>query len=568
MALGSPAILALALCLAAALAQSPAAAGGSSAAAPEGREAELLARISDLEKGLRTVNEELAAHRQHSAKLRGTSPSELAEDAPAPKGPRFHDKVIAFFNACKAAAAEYVGPVLLSDSMFYLSILMVLQWHIRFHLGEFIHEKFCRGGRWSKRQVKPMMTLRRLGLNILILGIYYDKSLPGTLNELVENRPFFCSIGLVFVDTVVLFYSFMLLGSIVNPTSMDMTEWTDPLDEGEDDGICPDKFEANNIYEDLTIKFRRVCPIWLVQIMLVAFYIEELNSSKDTKQLENVDFIYWVVAVIFQMHGGDAQVGEGFNSKYWKRILNSKTAQELMASIKETVDETVDSFGADGGESPNTCPLLEKQDREWTKQVVAHAGSDASLTALLEDNSFQEKITLRSFKQLATFSHKVFWIFDMKFKYEWHIRRFMDFSVNSVARSIILYTVPIMVCVEGPLDFVKDLTAVMFITMLDNIDGDPKDITEILVKLKFGVEFAKDQLKSWELISQMMGNELVERQPDEIALNPLEKKFVEDNDEKFDRVRDLEPDKWKEFYDKGLPLPSRSHGGPQLPAEV
>merc|ERR1712039_119727 len=56
-------------------------------------------------------------------------------------------------------------------------------------------------------------------------------------------------------------------------------------------------------------------------------------------------------------------------------------------------------------------------------------------------------------------------------------RFFLDFMINAVARSIIRGTVPIMLCVEGPLDFVKDVTAVFFILKLDDIDSD-KDLSD------------------------------------------------------------------------------------------
>merc|ERR1719195_784566 len=50
------------------------------------------------------------------------------------------------------------------------------------------------------------------------------------------------------------------------------------------------------------------------------------------------------------------------------------------------------------------------------------------------------------------------------------LRLIWDFLINAVARAIICGTAPIMLCVEGPLDFVKDATAVFFIIKLDDIE--------------------------------------------------------------------------------------------------
>merc|ERR1712062_169384 len=49
------------------------------------------------------------------------------------------------------------------------------------------------------------------------------------------------------------------------------------------------------------------------------------------------------------------------------------------------------------------------------------------------------------------------------------LRLCWDLAVNGFARSMICGTAPIMLCVEGPLDFVKDATAVFFIIKLDDI---------------------------------------------------------------------------------------------------
>eukprot|EP00927_Polykrikos_kofoidii_P034878 TRINITY_DN29496_c0_g1_i3.p1 TRINITY_DN29496_c0_g1~~TRINITY_DN29496_c0_g1_i3.p1 ORF type:complete len:465 (+),score=60.32 TRINITY_DN29496_c0_g1_i3:58-1452(+) len=51
------------------------------------------------------------------------------------------------------------------------------------------------------------------------------------------------------------------------------------------------------------------------------------------------------------------------------------------------------------------------------------------------------------------------------------VRIVCDFVINGTCYSLVLGTVPIMLCVEGPLDFVKDTLAIFFIVKLDDIDN-------------------------------------------------------------------------------------------------
>mmetsp|Transcript_31684 Transcript_31684/g.73483 ORF Transcript_31684/g.73483 Transcript_31684/m.73483 type:complete len:485 (-) Transcript_31684:124-1578(-) len=437
---------------------------------------QLLARIQELE---HVVNEEL--------RLRRTAPETLQAQPSTTHPPVFVDKVTEFFNAWKSLARKILKPILLSDSMFFFSLLMVLQWHIRFHLGELIYVKFylSKGSKMQRRHIKPFALPRRLGINIMILCFYYDDDLPLGLDVVVRHRPFFCSIGLVFVDTVVFFYTFSLLWWLPGNQSKteDKDKWQDPLDLFEDDGISPYKDAATNVYEDFTKRLRKITPVWFVQMMLVTFFVCELNGSRDTKREENVDYMYWVVAVIFQIFGGQDQVGEAFNFEYYRRfIFRAEKKEGLLQNSEKSDGEVIHE-------------QLEVLGQAW---------------------------------------HKVYYCLPVKFRGEWIIRAFMDFTINSVARSIILYTVPIMVCVEGPLDFVKDLTAVMFITMLDNSDGDPTAVPETLVKLKFSKHLNR------EFYSQS-------HVKNPLALTQAEKNYIKDNRDKFQACAKIEKEEWLKF---------------------
>lgn len=56
------------------------------------------------------------------------------------------------------------------------------------------------------------------------------------------------------------------------------------------------------------------------------------------------------------------------------------------------------------------------------------------------------------------------------------LRAFGDFTVNSTYRSILLGTTAILLSTEGPIDFVKDVLAIQFISTLDDPeDGDDNE---------------------------------------------------------------------------------------------
>jgi len=206
----------------------------------------------------------------------------------------------------------------------------------------------------------------------------------------------------------------------------------DIFDPGCADGHDEDQDEATNKYEDLTISIRKVVPVFLVQFGLLSFYIEDLNSpDSDTKDITKVKFTYWIIAVLFSLYGGDEQLGAEFSTDYWSKVL-----------------------GFAKGE------VLEIGDNQQAMEDFQRVGNQ-----------------------------KVVWLnfMPVKLKFEWWIRFIMDLIINKGCRMLIMYTFPIMLCVEDPMDFVKDCTAVLFISTLDDIPDDPRSYDEILVKLKFKI---------------------------------------------------------------------------------
>merc|ERR1712176_1402950 len=89
-----------------------------------------------------------------------------------------------------------------------------------------------------------------------------------------------------------------------------------------------------------------------------------------------------------------------------------------------------------------------------------------------------------------------------------------------------MYTFPIMVCVEGPLDFVKDCTAVLFISQLDDLD-DPKDLKELIIKVKFRLMRGQSRsVRGQGYFDVDLHNN------DDLMLNNSETAFLKDKDNK------------------------------------
>mmetsp|Transcript_65483 Transcript_65483/g.191627 ORF Transcript_65483/g.191627 Transcript_65483/m.191627 type:complete len:532 (-) Transcript_65483:94-1689(-) len=393
------------------------------------------------------------------------------------------DQVEGLFNGL-GDVADFVGKNwLTTDCAFFVAIFLVLQWHVRFHFREWLRKELYSRLDWQPLQVKPMMIWRRIGLNILILGL----------------------------------------------------------------------------------------------IGLIMFYMKDLNKNRNTHVSGDFHYGLWMVAVIFQMHAGDQQVGVPFNTKFWMHILGKPRILERLSNFVT---------GANEDSSKTREPLLHKEDRlksalqkmrlpprqvekllrrDMTDEDVKvledisnkedrNEDPEASATAAffkrmnveLEDD-FKKMLGLEeSLQYVGSLWHRVFLFFPLKFQIEWIIRCGMDFMVNSFARTIILYTVPIMVCVEHPMDCVKDLTAVMFVTTLDNLDGDAKDLAEILVKLKYRANHALERR------AKVMADDEVE--PQKVRLNMFEKNFIQGHPDNFWRVDFVGGDAWKKFRRQGIPM--------------
>lgn len=106
---------------------------------------------------------------------------------------------------------------------------------------------------------------------------------------------------------------------------------------------------------------------------------------------------------------------------------------------------------------------------------------------------------------------KVLWVVQMaKFEHNWgkvklrwrlrgvYGRGFADWTVNSIYRQVLLNTTPVLLCTEGPLDFIKDVLAIAFISALDDVDDDDIKEGKLLVRdrietcIKHEMNFVRD----------------------------------------------------------------------------
>jgi len=368
-----------------------------------------------------------------------------------------------------------------SDLVLLIGFVLVLQWHARV---AFHHQPWIRPVRAILGA--PRRNMRRFGLDIIVLQLFYDPTMP----DFVKKNRYVASMIMIVFENVLLFEASKLLAETLlkgadkpaeaEPVESNYREMEDtdgdaegsgirrlsavlgmslPFDMGEinmdeadnmddprwDKDDDPDNDgEAGggteNLYMDLTTPFSGMAPVFLIQIFLLLFYNREMNDpGGDEHKVKKVEFGYWVVGVMIQLYAGEQQLGKPFNRKYWGSLL-------------------------------------------WAKK--------------LDDSDEECETTAAVAKQNAK-------IYDcipgLTYQHEWTLRALMDYLVNGVSRDIIMFTFPIMLCVEEPLDFVKDCTAIFFLTTLDDTPFEKqKSRPRMLTRLKFNMCFENLKARGYD----------------------------------------------------------------------
>mmetsp|Transcript_69368 Transcript_69368/g.206604 ORF Transcript_69368/g.206604 Transcript_69368/m.206604 type:complete len:407 (+) Transcript_69368:70-1290(+) len=344
------------------------------------------------------------------------------------------DAVEAVYDDFHAFFRVFFVHLFVRPIMLLLALATMVQWHVRksFNWAEFVQPLRNALGR-------PSTYGRRVALNVLILQIYFDPDMP----DFVQHRKFFLSVLAIIFETIILRHGLKLLAIQIKGKEMDAPPLRSRLLElqaieepevdldprwDDDPDAEPGGDLTESMYMDLTVGFHSILPIFIIQLSLMAFYIDELNDpSSDTKDSSKVEFGYWLVGVLIQLFAANQLLGSPYNGQFWKQVL--------------TADP----------ENP-VCKVSEK-------------------------------------------SVRVFGVVQCRYWRVWLIRSWMDFLVNSIARDMLMYTFPIMLCVEEPLDFVKDCCAVFFITTLDDTGFEKaKTIPQMMVRLKFNIFY--DHIKT------------------------------------------------------------------------
>jgi len=290
----------------------------------------------------------------------------------------------------------------------------------------------------------PSGVLRKVGLDIIILQIYYIKDEA----PFIKKRPFVLAVALVFFDTFVIYYVMAFVGQILlgmGPEEALQSIWTlgKKNEQDSDDGPDVNPYlpgedshtSATSKYMHIALPIRKVFPVFLAQMALMLFYMFYLNTDPDTHDRTKVSYGYWVVGILLQLYAGEQQLGDPYDAYYWKNLFE---------------------------QGDTTLPKPEEEDEA---KYLEDDGLDFS----------HGGATFNAKNDVQNKSHKVFFFIPAPFWLEWKLRQGMDLLINRLFRSIIIYTFPIMLCVEGPLDFVKDCTAIWFITTLDDLGGDESE---------------------------------------------------------------------------------------------
>mmetsp|Transcript_14211 Transcript_14211/g.41430 ORF Transcript_14211/g.41430 Transcript_14211/m.41430 type:complete len:435 (+) Transcript_14211:55-1359(+) len=359
------------------------------------------------------------------------------------------DAVQGFFNDGHSFGRAMFHDIVMTKLMFVAALFLVVQWHVR---TAFARAPWMRSVKESWGHAKR--NVRRIGLNIIILHVYFNPSMP----EFIQRRKFTGSLALIYVETYLLYHAVRYLAyrtipkdlnrasvvedhkpPVVEDSAGARTSILEPLlmledayiededpdprwdDDPDDDGGEDDL--TDSMYMDLTVGFHSILPIFIIQVALLLFYINELNDpDSDTKDEHKVEFGYWIIGVLIQLFAGQQQLGSGYNKRWWRKLLKADPVAETSKVSKQTL-------------------------------------------------YLYDKIPVTYLK-------------------EWQFRSFMDFVVNSVARDLIMFTFPIMLCVEEPLDFVKDCTAVFFMVSLDDLGFEKaKTVAQMMVRLKFNIYY-------------------------------------------------------------------------------
>jgi len=124
------------------------------------------------------------------------------------------------------------------------------------------------------------------------------------------------------------------------------------------------------------------------------------------------------------------------------------------------------------------------------------------IVAIAGDKECGSRFSFKWWRALLCSVHGDGWSDKLCFIVEFVFRFMADFIVNNACRKMILGTAPIMLCVEGHMDFVKDVTAIFFIFQMDDVDDQIKARME-----GFTMKYVKEGANGYVDIEMVEDNE-------------------------------------------------------------
>mmetsp|Transcript_124209 Transcript_124209/g.215331 ORF Transcript_124209/g.215331 Transcript_124209/m.215331 type:complete len:586 (-) Transcript_124209:221-1978(-) len=274
-------------------------------------------------------------------------------------------------------------------------------------------------------------------------------------------NPFLMTCGLLLVDTLFWFFC-----RHVSACLFKCLESSDCLPQKmshrttstQDDRVDPDEpnFVANNVYEDFRQSLPKCMLYALAQLGLLLYFILEVNGLSQTEE-DGQDEIYskmvdpdcpsrikWLLAFLITRVVSQDDIGYKFDRGsilFW-RSINDKFKQQYEGTW-------------------NVCIVVLARRACFTIFVTSIIYDAVGYSVVL---AFVVYLVIDQTNPWA------------KLQVELIVRWWLDFLINNVFLHTIMVTVPIMLSVEPPLDFVKDVTALFFILKMDDL-VEPVDLT-------------------------------------------------------------------------------------------
>lgn len=184
-----------------------------------------------------------------------------------------------------------IRPAILSLPMAVIAAIGLLQWHV-------IPLIPCLSG------VMPSKFCRQLCLNVFVFQIYYAEHF-----SVFKGKNFVTSIGFIFFDTVVLYYT---CHSYLKPMVHNKKDFARNFNDSE--------LSAENHFMDIARHLRMAIICFLAQCGLVFYYVFELNSDPDTHDINNVSVLEWIFAVIIMQIVVDDEMGAAYIPEFWASL--------------------------------------------------------------------------------------------------------------------------------------------------------------------------------------------------------------------------------------------------------